>query len=97
MTKRTKIGQLKHDRSVLDQTKYYNRLGYKVRADLPSFKKPVSVGGRIPDIEAKKGNERVIVEVETKDSIKNDESQIKTFKKYAGTHKNTRFRVKIAK
>lgn len=96
MAKRTKTGQIKHDRTVLDAVKYYQNKGYKVQADLPGYKKPNSINGRVPDVDAKKTGDRVILEVETKDSIKKDISQLRTFQNYADRHNNIRFREKIA-
>ena len=40
MNKRTKIGQTKHDESVLRSAEWYKKHGFITKADLPGWKKP---------------------------------------------------------
>ena len=65
---RTKTSQSKHDNKVLAEAKKLKREQYNVSADIAGYKKPPSRGGYVPDIIAKKGNEEIIIEVETVDS-----------------------------
>lgn len=94
MKKRTKRGQKKHDEAILNSMKYYKRRGFQVEADLPGMKKPSTINGRIPDLVAKKGRQKVILEVETKNTIKKDKLQHQAFEKYSDNSKDTKFRIK---
>lgn len=88
----------KHDKEVKNTAAYYESRGYRVRADLPGAKqRPGMIEGRRPDVVASKKGDTVIIEVETKSSIKKDSSQQNTFKKHAKVNKNIRFRVKKVK
>ena len=95
MTRRTKTGQKKHDLGVLKSANYYEKQGYKVQADLPGYAKPKSIGHRIPDVFAKKGNKEIIVEVETKQSVNTDDKQQEKFQNYADRSNNRKFKTKI--
>ena len=95
MTKRTPAQQGKHDQGVAKVVRYYEDLGYKVSADISGLPKPIIIHGRRPDVLAKKGKETVIVEVETKETLKTDVDQQKVFKRYADDHNSTRFRIKV--
>jgi len=95
MAKRTPRQQSKHDAGVQDSAEYYEQQGYNVQADISGYDKPKSIGGRRPDVIARKKQETVIVEVETKDSLEKDKAQQETFKEYADEHKKVRFRRKM--
>ena len=95
MQKRTKTGQKKHDSAVLKSAEWYKRHGYKVKTDLPSWEKPKKIGGFIPDLIAKKGNEEIIKEIETKDTNERDKEQQEAFKKYAERKRTRRFSKKV--
>lgn len=97
MANRTKRQQSKHDQAVEKTADYYRKLNFKVQADIQGFEKPDLINRKRPDVIAKKGKETILVEVETKDSIKTDQTQIKTFQNYADSRKNVRFRTKLAK
>ena len=86
--KRTKTGQKNHDSEVLRQAEKLKEAGYDVSADLPSWRKPPTIGGKIPDIYAKKGKEEKVREVETADSLNKDMEQRKKFRKWADRGKN---------
>lgn len=96
MAKRTPRQQSKHDQSVKRTADAYKARGYRVKADIPGYKKPDKIGGHIPDVDAKKGAVRKIVEVETSDSLKKDIKQQEALKKYADKH-GADFSVKKAK
>jgi len=91
---RTKQGQAAHDREVARIVAKYERQGFDVKADLPGRPKPPSIGGYVPDVVARKGAERKIVEVETQDSKNSsrDEGQKKAFRDAADRSNNTTFR-----
>ncbi len=97
MAKRTPQSQTKHDRKVLERARALREQGFNVRADIPSFKKPDSIHGRRPDIEARKyGEPKVIEEIETPRSLKKDRPQQRVFEKYA-EKKGIKFNIRIAK
>jgi hypothetical protein len=91
---RTKQGQAAHDREVARIAAQYERRGFDVEADLPGRPKPQSIGGYVPDIVARKGMERKIVEVETQDSKDSarGEGQRKAFRAAADRSEDTTFR-----
>lgn len=95
MLKRTKTGQKKHDNAVLRSAKWYKSQGFKVKADLPEWKKPKNIGGFIPDLTVKKGKKEIIKEIETKDTNEKDKKQHEAFKAYANRKKGREFRKKI--
>lgn len=68
--------------------------GFSVKADLPNFVKPAQIGGFVPDVEAHKGVQKVIGEVETKDSMASDIDQRRAFRTNADALKNTTFKLK---
>lgn len=92
---RTKAGQKKHDERVLKSAEYYEKQGYKVSVDLPNHDKPKKIGGFIPDLIAKKKGEEIIVEIETKSTIKSDKDQHQAFKEYADKSEGRKFKKKI--
>lgn len=95
MANRTPRQQTKHDRAVEKTAEYYEKRGYKVQADITGYNKPDTINGRRPDVIAKKrGEQTVIVEVETKDSLEADTAQREKFQAYADAHDNVRFRNK---
>lgn len=95
-TKRTKAGQAKHDRAVLNSAKWHESHGFRVKADLPGYKKPKSIGGHVPDIIATKGKRtEKIIEVETRQGAKKDLPQQKAFKRYADRQSGRSFKKKV--
>jgi hypothetical protein len=97
MTRRTPRQQTKHDKEVKRTADSYQKRGFKVKADISGYKQPETKEGRRPDMIAQKDGKEIIVEVETRDSIKTDQAQQRAFENYAAKHKNTKFRTKIAK
>ena len=95
MPKRTKIGQKKHDNTVLKSAEWYENQGFKVKADLPGWEKPKKIGGFIPDLIAKKGKKEIIKEIETKDTNNKDVEQHKAFKEYTEKKRTREFKKKI--
>lgn len=97
MAMRSEANQTKHDRQVRERSQTLREQGYNVWADIPGFKKPRSIQGHRPDVEARKyGRGRVIEEGETRDTLEKDRSQQRVFEKYA-EKKSIRFNVRMAK
>ncbi|MDP2736475.1 MAG: hypothetical protein Q8O59_01665 [bacterium] len=94
--KRTKTGQAKHDKKVLQRLNLYKEKHFSVKADLPGRAKPPKIGGRIPDIIAKKGKKLIVEEIETPSTKTTDKIQHDKLKE--GTKKlGGKFKVIIAK
>ena len=68
-----------------------------MKADIPGFEKPGSLGGtgRVPDIDATKGSNKRIVEVETPKSLKSDKDQLEAFRRHAGQKPNTKLEIVV--
>ena len=66
---RGQSSQSKHDRKVREIAKDYEARGYDVFADVGSYPQPPTIGGRRPDVVARKSGQETIVEVETPDSV----------------------------
>ena len=96
---RSKPSQSKHNREVGKIARAYERKGFNVKADLPGYKKPGTIGGYRPDVVAKKGHMRKIVEVETPDSVDSarDRKQQRAFRDSAKRSVNTVFQRKVTK
>ena len=71
---RSKRSQSKHNAQVKQIAQKLQKQGYDVQADIKGFSQPKTIGGYRPDVIAKKGNQRKIVEVETPDSVKSARS-----------------------
>ncbi len=93
---RSKKSQSKHDTEVRRIAEDLKAQGYRVDADLKGFPKPDTISGVRPDILAKKGKQKKIIEVETPDSVDNarDKKQQQTFRQAASRSQNTTFRRK---
>lgn len=97
MAKRSPRQKSKHDKAVKVSADYYKGQGFKVKADISGYPTPKTIRGRRPDVVAYKGRQKVVIEVETPTSIKQDIKQQEVFRKHATQSKNTKFRRKIAK
>jgi hypothetical protein len=93
-TMRTARSQSAHDKKVESLAKSLERRGFSVQADVEGYDKPTSFGGMRPDVIGRKGKERVIYEVETKDSVDSarDQQQQEEFKVVADRNTKTTFR-----
>jgi len=91
---RSKNTQSKHDSQVRKEVKKLDNAGYNVKADIPGYKQPDTIGGYRPDYVAKKGGKKIIGEVETHDSVASsrDQKQQKAFEQAAKRSKNTSFK-----
>ena len=94
---RSKTSQSKHDAQVRQIAKKLRDGGYKVQADVRGFPQPDTIGGYRPDVVAKKGKQKKIVEVETQDSVNSarDKEQQKAFRQAANRSENTTFTRKV--
>jgi len=96
---RSRKSQSKHDAKVRSVANSLNRKGYEVKADVKGFSKPKTVRGFRPDIDAKSGKKRIIVEVETPDSKNSfrDKKQQQAFRSTAKQSKGTTFKRIVTK
>ena len=95
---RTKWSQSEHDETVVEIAEDYVEQGYRVWADVPGYSKPKPINRHIPDVVAKDDFERIIVEVETEDSVdsKHAERQRRAFERAADRDDGTTFEEVIA-
>ena len=96
---RSKSSQSKHDQTVRKVAYNLNRKGYSVKADVRGFKQPSILGGYRPDVVARKGNQRKIIEVETPDSVNSarDQKQRQAFRRAASRSSKTTFKRIVTK
>lgn len=94
---RTKKSQSKHDAKVKKIADKLEKDGYKVQADVKGFPQPPTIKHVRPDVVAKKRKERIIVEVETTESVDSarDKKQQEKFKAAADRSGNTKFVRKV--
>ena len=97
MARRSNQQQSRHDAEVARIAEYYKKQGYKVKADVKGYAQPDTIGGYRPDVVAKQGSTRRIVEVETKQSAEGarDRKQQAAFRRSASRSKATTFRRKV--
>jgi len=69
---RTRRSQTCHDSSVRRRAVGLKANGWNVKANISEFSRPFTLNGSRPDIDATKGRQRRIVEVETKNSRNKD-------------------------
>ena len=98
MAKRSAAKQTRHNAKVKQIAKQLQKQGYKVKADLSGYPRPTPIGRgkKVPDIEAKKGAKRKIIEVETPETLERDKKQHTTFRKSAAQKYNTSFEIEVA-
>lgn len=96
---RSKTSQTKHDAVVRRIAKDLEQQGYNVKADVSGFRKPDTIRGYRPDVVAKKGRERKIIEVETPDSVGSarDRGQQQAFRQTAKSSDKTTFELRVTK
>lgn len=94
---RSNRSQAKHDQRVKKEARKLERQGFEVQADISGFAKPETIGGYRPDVVAKKGRQRKIVEVETPESVDSarDVGQQQAFRRAAQRSANTSFRREV--
>jgi len=96
---RTKKSQSKHDALVREIARELKKKGFDIAADVRGFPTPDTIGGSRPDVVARKGKARKIVEVETPDSVGStrDAEQQRAFRAAAKRAKNTTFMRRVTK
>ncbi len=99
MPRRSNRSQSKHDAEVREIAEQFERQGFEVDADISGFPKPQTLGGKRPDVVARRGGQRKIVEVETTESAETarDLNQQKAFRAAAKRSKNTTFVRRVVK
>lgn len=96
---RSKRSQSKHNSQVRKEVEKLEGQGYIVKADVPGYKQPDTIGGYRPDYVATKNKKTIIGEVETADSVDStrDQKQQKAFAQAANRRNNTSFKWTITK
>ena len=94
MTRRTRKSQTCHNNSILRRAIGLESYGWKVKADIPGFKRPPVMNHARPDIIAMKGRHTRIIEVETQDTRFRDRPQHRKLREYARNHRRTEFNVR---
>ena len=86
-----------HDRKVRKIARELKQKRWKVQADLKSYDTPDGIGKNnfIPDIVATRGNKTKIIEVDTPNTVNND--QLRAFRSSASHRKNADFEHVITK
>lgn len=98
MAKRSASRQSEHDAKVKRIARRHDRRGWKVRADVPGFSTPNSIGNRrprIPDVVARKRGATRIYEVETEETVDADRKQHETFRRSASQRTRTTFKLVV--
>ena len=99
MAKRSSSNQSIHDQAVRREAQNLKKEGWDVKADLPGFDLPNSIGKAefVPDIEATKHGTKKIIEFETPDSLEADKKQHGSFRRSAAQRPRATFELKVAK
>jgi hypothetical protein len=69
----------------------YRGRGYDVFADVPGYRSPDLIEGIRPDLVAKKGDEVIVMEVKTRESMKGSKDRIEYLARYADREPRIRF------
>ena len=99
MSHRSQRSQTRHDAEIRRIARSFTKRHYEVKADVSGFQRPDTLGGYRPDVVAKKGRERKIIEIETPESIDSarDLHQQQAFRSAAKRSVQTTFTRKIVK
>lgn len=98
MAKRSASRQSEHDTKVKSIARRHDRNGWRVRADVPGYPTPDSIGGRrprVPDVVARKRGATRIFEVETEETVDADRKQHATFRRSASQRTKTTFKLVV--
>lgn len=98
MAKRSASRQSVHDSKVKSIARRHDRRGWNVRADVPGYATPDSIGNRrprIPDVVARKRGATRIFEVETEETVAADRKQHETFRRSASQRTRTSFELVV--
>jgi hypothetical protein len=96
---RSSSSQSKHDARVAQEARELKQLGFEVAADIPGYSKPPTIGGYKPDVYASNASKKIIIEVETPDSVNGarDLNQKAAFERAARRSPNMTFKRKVVK
>jgi len=86
-TQRTTLEQ----RKIAELIKQYESAGYQVFAEVPGYQRPDEIDRFVPDIVVRKGEQVIIIEVKTSDTLPEAKQAVKTFSDYAERIPNVRF------
>jgi Holliday junction resolvase len=78
-------------RKIRELARQLEKQGWEVRADTRGRTAPSPIGESSPDIEAVKGCRRILIRVETPESLKTSEEYLKFLARYARSRDDTRF------
>lgn len=97
MYTRLKENQEQHDMGVAYYANLLSNKEFLIYADLPGMIKPGKIGDYVPDIYATNGNEEIIIEVETMDSVDSSHAmgQNLAFSIWATMDRNRKYEQKI--
>ena len=100
MGHRNKINQSRHNMMIKKIVADAIKRGVpkeSIEADLKGHKRPPKIEDYIPDVKIKDSRGIHITEVETPETLKEDESQRAAFRRYARKHRSVTFRTVVAK
>ena len=69
----------------------YKRQGYEIYANYLDFERPRNIGEFVPDLIVRKGDQEVIIEVTSDESLRHLQDKLKRLSEYAADHDRTRF------
>lgn len=78
-------------KKIAELAREYSARGYQVFADIPNYESPASIDAIKPDLIVKKGDEIIIIEVKTSDSLKMSKDAIAHLARYAKKVPGVRF------
>jgi hypothetical protein len=84
-------------RKIREVVKDLEKQGWQVRADIRGRTAPDLIGDKAPDIEAMKEGGRLLIQVETFDTMEENDEFLTTFIRHARNRWDTRFDLVIAR
>lgn len=84
-------------RKIREVVRDLEKQGWQVRADIRGKTVPDLIGDKAPDIEAMKEGRRLLIQVETLDTMEENDEFLTTFIQHARSRWDTRFDLVIAR
>ena len=78
-------------RKLRELIRRYKNEGYAIYADYMDYERPESVGGFIPDLVVKKGDQVIIIEIASDKSLPHLGDKLNRLSEYASSQRGTRF------
>lgn len=78
-------------KKIAELARVYNARGYQVFVDIPKYKSPSPIDGIKPDLIVKKGDETIIIEVKTSESLRKRKDIVANLARYAREVPGARF------